>query len=429
MSNRPVRVLHVIDGLAGGGAERWVYDIVRLTPRNSVEHCVVPVFPDLGDFVYASRLAELQAYDVRVAAGTAVRSLEAKVRNLANSQQAVLLRRALALLLRLARPASAVQRTMSEVIRFAPDIIHGHSFQGLVVALVASRLSGRPIVHTVPALFDQMRDAGFGWMPGIYKRARWIDCFFAGASLAELREVGIPMERVVWIEGAVDLERVLLERTHESRHRSDVRVVLSIPPDAPLGLSVGRLHPSKGHAFALEALPSVLQKEPTFHWLVVGDGEGRELLMQRARSLGLERHMHLVGFHNDPLPFYAASDLYLRPHLIEGENLSSFTAMAFGLPVVGFDTGAENELISNVGHGLLVPNRDTGAFGAAVTSLLTEEDRGAARGARGAVYSSHHFDLRAAVDKFVAVYRRLARARLSKSHALSSSDPIGEQRA
>jgi glycosyltransferase involved in cell wall biosynthesis len=426
MSGRPVRVLHVIDGLAGGGAERWVYDIVRLTRPGVVEHRVVPVFPDLGDFVYASRLADLGAYHPRASAGLVTRSLEARVQKLAASQQAILFRRSLAFLLRLARPASAVWRGIGEVIRFRPDVIHGHSFQGLVVALVVSRIYRRPLVHTVPALFDQMRDAGFGWMPRLY--AHSIDCFFCGASLAELEGIGVPRERVVWIEGVVDLELTDRERAQRRRHRGEVCAALAIRSDARLALSVGRLHPSKGHAFALEALPSVLAREPALHWLVVGEGEERVRLARRARELCIESQVHLVGFRPDPLPFYAAADLYLRPHVIEGENLSSFTAMAFGLPVVGFDTGAENERVKTVGHGILAPNRDVAAFGAAVRSLLAERDRAVARGDRGAAYAAQHFDLRAAVETFVGVYRRLAEARFARPHALSPTGADREQR-
>jgi glycosyltransferase involved in cell wall biosynthesis len=431
MSRSLIRVLHVIDGLAGGGAERWVYDIVRLSRSDDVEHRVVSVFPDVGDFVYRSRLVELGAYDSRAVTGVAMRSLEIKVRELAASGRTPSLRRALALALQLGRPVSATWRAVRELIRFRPHVIHGHCFQGLAVALVVSRLSGRPLVHTVPGLLEQMHDAGFWWMPYLYKRSGSIDCFFAGASLAELEAMGVPRGRVVWIEGVVDLGRIDGEVANRRRHRTEVRTAWGIPVDAPLALSVGRLHRSKGFECALEALPSVLAKAPEFHWVVVGEGEERGNLTRRARELGVESHVHLVGFNSDPLPFYAAADLYIRPHVIEGDNLSSFDAMGFGLPVVGFDTRAENERIKAVGHGILVPNRDHVALGAAIGRLLAEEDRGAERGARGAVYAAHHFSLRAAVEKFVVMYRRLAETRRPQGYGSPSSgvDPDRSKRS
>src|SRR5690348_7175978 len=56
MTSRPVKVLHTIDGLGGGGSERWVWDLVRLADAERVRHRVFPIHPDLGRFVYADRL-------------------------------------------------------------------------------------------------------------------------------------------------------------------------------------------------------------------------------------------------------------------------------------------------------------------------------------------------------------------------------------
>src|SRR5215212_8692233 len=63
-STRPVRVLHIIDTLGGGGSERLVWDIVRLSDPARVQHMVVTIFPDgyLVPFVYAEPLRELGAY-------------------------------------------------------------------------------------------------------------------------------------------------------------------------------------------------------------------------------------------------------------------------------------------------------------------------------------------------------------------------------
>src|SRR5437870_379910 len=66
-NNRPVRVLHIIDTLAGGGTERIVWDTVRLSDPQRVIYRVVTFFPDgyLGPFVYADRLRQAGAYGSR----------------------------------------------------------------------------------------------------------------------------------------------------------------------------------------------------------------------------------------------------------------------------------------------------------------------------------------------------------------------------
>jgi len=66
---RPLRVLHIIDTLGGGGSERLVWDIVRLSDPARVQHRVVTIFPDgyLVPFVYAEGLRELGAYRSKAA--------------------------------------------------------------------------------------------------------------------------------------------------------------------------------------------------------------------------------------------------------------------------------------------------------------------------------------------------------------------------
>ena len=96
-------------------------------------------------------------------------------------------------------------------------------------------------------------------------------------------------------------------------------------------------------------------------------------MLQKLDVIG---HVHLLGLQRDPLPYYACATVYLRTAIFEGENLSSYQAMAIGLPVVGFDTGCGNELIKKVGYGILVPNRDREALTRAVQKILNLQTEG-----------------------------------------------------
>ncbi|HYE84904.1 MAG TPA: glycosyltransferase, partial [Vicinamibacterales bacterium] len=184
---------------------------------------------------------------------------------------------------------------------------------------------------------------------------------------------------------------------------------LGVAADAPIALSVGRLTPSKGHRRALEALPHMLTHAPALHWVVLGEGEDRPLLEQLARELNVADRVHVVGYVENPHPFYAAADIYLRTHLLEGENSSSQDAMAFGLPVAGFDTGCGTDCLSTVGHGELAKADDPVALAAAASRLLTQADRGRAAGARGRLHAMTHFDLQSGLRLFDGLYRDLAR--------------------
>src|SRR3954454_25035173 len=61
---RALRVLHIIDTLGGGGSERLLWDIVRLSDPERVKHRVVTIFREgyLATPVYAEPLRQLGAY-------------------------------------------------------------------------------------------------------------------------------------------------------------------------------------------------------------------------------------------------------------------------------------------------------------------------------------------------------------------------------
>lgn len=411
--DRPIRVLHIIGGLGGGGSERLLWDIVRLSDPDRVIHRVATVYPDDGWFVYGDRLEKTGAY------GPVTGDPERRARR---GPLRRLLRR---LYLRLPPHwqgkvfplwqivtvfPQGLLRVHRELTAFRPDVIHGHTFHGFSYGILARSLARRPLVYTMPCLFSQMVDAGHAWMPGVYRRFRHaVDYYATGASISELTEMGVPRDLILHLRGVVDLDTVDRVRSASHGHRREMRNQLSLPQDSIIALSVGRLDPSKGHQHAVDALHLLVQQVPRLHLLVLGEGSQRASLESQALSLGVEGHIHFLGFVQDPLPYYAAADLYLRTPVFEAENLSSYQAMAFGLPVVGFDTGCETELVTLVGHGRLAPNRDAGALAAAAASVLAMSDRGRAMGASGMDYCRAHLDIRRSIDAFTSVYAAWAK--------------------
>ncbi len=336
--SRPVRVLHLIDGLCGGGSERLLWDIVRLSPPEEVNHRVVTIYPDHGDcFVYAEALRSRGAYPAGRSPGF-LRSMY-RLRASQRTQKAVLgLDKLLWLLLLLGYSGLTTWRVVDALVRFRPDVIHTHTFFGILYGLLMRAVLNKPLIHTVPSLFAQMRDVNMGWLPRVYARCHsQVDCFFTGMP-RELLAVGVPPRKVRALPGAVDLQAVEAARTQRDRHRVEVRRSLGLSADARIALSVGRLHSAKGHSFALESLAALVPSFGNLHWVVLGEGPERASLEARTRELGVAAHVHLAGFHADPLPFYAAADIYLRTPIFEADNLSSYQAMALAVPVVGFDT-------------------------------------------------------------------------------------------
>jgi glycosyltransferase involved in cell wall biosynthesis len=437
---RPLRVLHIIDTLGGGGSERLLWDIVRLSDPARIQHRVVTIFPDNYPvpFVYAEPLRELGVYGGKgdFSRGDAsaqpetinVEPLRRRGRNLPPVLKNPLVR--------IWNFAFSIRRDMkhaaahipsmgsilAEYFRFKPDVVHTHGFYGFKYGLFFKTIFRRPTVHIVPALFSQMKAQGTGWLANRYRRFhRNVDCFALDAGYRnELLSIGVPANKLLDIVGTLDLDAIAAVKADRERHRREVRRDLNIPEDAIIALSVGRLDPSKGHSYALEALPSMLKQFPNLHWIVLGEGEDRRELERRIQELGVAQHAHLIGFNPQPLPYYAAADVYLRTATMEGENISSRQAIAMGLPTVGFDTFPETDLVAKLGHGILVPNADAAALAAATCEILSTPDRGAAMGARGVDFCKAHMGIQKHVEDLLSVYNQL----LNKSHRVNPENPV-----
>ena len=304
----------------------------------------------------------------------------------------------------------ALWHILQSLIWFRPHIIHVHTGYVLTIGLLLKVMLRRPVVHLVPSLFSQMVDQGKPWVPRFYARFHDLfDCFFTAASRCrdELLSVGIPDSKIIPLRGLLDLEEINAVRHRRQQYHKTIRGKYHLPSDAFISLSVGRLDSSKGHIFALEALPGLLRQFPKLHWLVVGDGKQRAELEDRARALSISSHVHLVGYQVDLLPYYAAATMYLRTMIFEETNLSTYKAMAMGLPIVGFDTGCETELLKKVGHGILVPNKSVADLSAAVAQILTLPDQGREIGSRGIEFSQSNLDIRQAIADMTTVYKNL----------------------
>lgn len=385
----PVRVLHLIDRLHGGGVESLLWDIVRLTQPDKVKHLIITFSPDKGNWVYADLLRTKGAYH---------QVPRRRILKMGRNPNAKLL----------IRYTSTLCHVFKSSIWFRPDIIHVHGKYIYPIGLLSKLVLRRPAVHSVPCLFSQMVEQGKPWLPKLYTRFHsLVDCFFSFLPQDELIKLGIPVSKVYPMRGSLDLQEINCVRQEQSHHQKAIRESLHLPSAALIALSVGRLTPIKGHQFALEALPALLPKFPHLHLLVIGEGKQRTELEEKAKTLGISHHVHFLGFQNDLLPFYAAASVYLRTAVLEAENFCSHLAMGMGLPIVGFDPGVKNELIQKVGHGILVPNQNVKALSDAVAQILELPDQGKEIGARGREFSRENMDIRHAIEDIAAVYKNL----------------------
>ncbi|MEL7547720.1 MAG: glycosyltransferase family 4 protein [Pseudomonadota bacterium] len=101
-------------------------------------------------------------------------------------------------------------------------------------------------------------------------------------------------------------------------------------------LTVGRLVPSKGHLYALDALRSVDLQNKNWTWDILGDGPERETIQSKILNFGLAEKVTMHGQISiqDVNAFYDRSDIFLFPSIREPSGRVVFEAMSRGLPMI-----------------------------------------------------------------------------------------------
>src|SRR5690606_28632923 len=138
------------------------------------------------------------------------------------------------------------------------------------------------------------------------------------------------------------------------------------PEDAPLLLTLGRLHPSKAQDVALAALARL---PGAFLW-IAGAGPLEAALKAQAHALGVHERVRFLGWRDDPSALYAAADICLFPSRYEPLGNVVIQAWAHGLPVIAAASQGPAALIAEGEDGLLVPIDDADALAAATRRLI-----------------------------------------------------------
>ena len=265
------------------------------------------------------------------------------------------------------------------------DILHSHYWLSGWVAMQLRLALDLPIVHMSHTLgYPKNAAARLPWEQEPSRRLQVERAVLQGSD-ALVAESPASKQHMVWhydvdpanvavIPCGVDVARF------QPQDKRRARAALSLPPTAPILLSVGRLQPSKGIDTLLQAAADIRRNHPDVCVLVVGGGldeqdERETAELNRLRTLG-----HRLGLSNvhyikaqpqeNLAQYYAAADVFVMPSHYESFGMVALEAMACGTPVVASEVGGLASTIVHGDSGLLVPSGDWRAFAQAISRLL-----------------------------------------------------------
>lgn len=173
---------------------------------------------------------------------------------------------------------------------------------------------------------------------------------------AHLVDSGYPAERCVHLPNFVPVERL----------DPVPRKSLYTPENAPLILSLGRLHENKAQDTLLRAVAMI----PDVYLWLAGEGPLRTELETLARDLGIKPRVRFLGWRDDTAALYAASDLVAFPSRLEAHGNVVLESWAQGRPIVSTATHGPKSLITPDHDGVLVPIDDPYALAAGIRRVL-----------------------------------------------------------
>jgi phosphatidylinositol alpha-1,6-mannosyltransferase len=164
----------------------------------------------------------------------------------------------------------------------------------------------------------------------------------------------------------------------------------------------------------IEALPTMLTRQPDLHYLIVGEGEYRPCLERLIAERQLGGHVTLAGSvsNQDLIDHYAIADVFVMSHRqlpsgdTEGFGMVFLEANACGVPVVAGISGGALDAVQNEVNGLTVDGDDVSAIAQAIVRIL-EDDTLRDRLRRGGLAHASRADCRVKAAQFLDLCRGL----------------------
>ena len=230
------------------------------------------------------------------------------------------------------------------------------------------------------------------------------DAFVAisGAIAAELRDAGVPPERIHAVPNGVDVGAVPPCRCGGARR-------LRIAPGSRKGRSSSTPAGRRGRRASTcsSRRGHVVAQLPSARLWMLGDGADRARL-EAARAAGVADVITLPGSVADVAPYVRAADVAVLPSRTEGCRSRCSRRWRAPCPVVATAVGGSAEVLRDGTTGRLVaPERPDALADALVEALHDPAARPRARAAREEVVARYALDHVA--DAFLEVYARLRR--------------------
>ena len=272
------------------------------------------------------------------------------------------------------------------ICREKPALVHTHSSKAGILARLAAKLAGVPLIvhtphgHVFFGHFGPLTSKIFLLMEKVFDLITDRTVALTEGERNDYLKLGVSKpHKVDIIHSGVDIRRFAPGQTDSVT----LKKRLGIGIHTRVVGTVGWLLPIKGPMHLLDAMSELWQKEIDSVLIYVGKGDLEDRLRAHALSRGVSNRVLFLGWRSDVNDIMQLFDVFVLPSMNEGMGRVLVEAMAAAKPVVASNVGGIPDLVKHGLNGFLARPGDSRELAAYIEKLLGDDHLRTAMGARG----------------------------------------------
>ncbi|WP_242589801.1 glycosyltransferase [Kaistella haifensis] len=178
--------------------------------------------------------------------------------------------------------------------------------------------------------------------------------------------------RIVRIYNPLDTEEVISKSQEVGSGKLEDQQPLT-NNDQPTFVSVGTVFPQKGFDRLLKVHKRLLEEGFQHKIQIVGDGYDFENIKKLRSELGVENTAEMIGFTDNPYPYFKNADFYVLSSRYEGFPTVLFEAITLKKKIIATEVSGVGEMLEYGKLGLMVENSEEGIYSGMKKALENPE--------------------------------------------------------